>query len=239
MGQKVENMKVKLIAKTTPTEEFIVETGCSTAEELISYCARVSNPSNQSNFDTAGKLLKYCLKKKHVSIFEMADCVFEIECSRTIGRQILRHRSFSFQEFSQRYAEPKMEEFELVECRFQDTKNRQSSIEVNPLDANQNAVANVWKIMQQDVLELAMKNYKWAIENNIAKEQARAILPEGLTPSVMYMKGSLRSWIHYAQVRCDMGTQKEHRLVAEEVWAKLLSHFPFLSEMDIMEKNIV
>lgn len=223
-------MTVKLISVTQPVEEFTEETGCGDAEELISYCARVSNPSNQNNFDTADKLLKYCIRKKHWSIFEMADATFEINCTRDIGRQILRHRSAHFQEFSQRYAIPKFEDFVIRECRFQDENNRQSSIEVDITNREQESIANVWKIKQQELLQLAIETYKWAIDNKIAKEQARVVLPEGMTPSTMYMKMSVRDWVMYISLREKIETQKEHRLIAQEIKKVLVKQFPFLLE---------
>lgn len=226
-------MTVELIASTKPTKAFRDRTDCKDGEELISYCARVSNPTNQSNFDTADKLLRYCVRKKHWSIFEMADAVFEINCTRDIGRQILRHRSFCYQEFSQRYAEPNPEDFVIRECRFQDTKNRQSSIEVDPGNPEQVETARLWANYQRSTLKIAMRVYNWAIENGIAKEQARVVLPEGMTPSVMYMKGSVRSWFHYCSLRMDMGTQKEHRLIATDIWNELIEEFTFLKDINV------
>lgn len=228
-------MNVKLISVTRPVQDFSADTGCKDAEDLISYCARVSNPDNQTNFDTAEKLLKYCIKKKHWSIFEMADATFEIECTRDIGRQILRHRSAHFQEFSQRYAIPKYEDFVIRECRFQDRKNRQSSIDVNEYSVEEQTIANVWKIKQEELLQVAYETYKWAIDQGIAKEQARVVLPEGMTPSTMYMKMSLRDWFHYCQLRMDMATQKEHRAIASAIWERLVPEFTFLKDININE----
>jgi thymidylate synthase (FAD) len=226
-------MAVELIGSLKPTKKFQERTGCEDGEDLISYCARVSNPSNQDNFDTAPKLLKYCIRKKHWSVFEMADVLFEINCTRDIGRQILRHRSFCYQEFSQRYAEPNPDDFVIRECRFQDMTNRQSSIEVDPLNESETAVAAWWYKTQQEVLDFTLGKYKEAREKNIAKEQARVLLPEGLTPSVMYMKGSLRSWFHYCTLRMDKGTQKEHRIIARDCWDALTEEFLFLNEIDV------
>jgi thymidylate synthase (FAD) len=212
-------MAVKLIGVTKPTNE-------QSAEDLISYCARVSNPSNQENYDTSGKLLKYLMANKHWSPFEMVHVVMEIETTRDIGRQILRHRSFAFQEFSQRYADPTQNlEFETREARLQDTKNRQNSLETDSW-----GLKEAWKQEQDSVREAALKAYKWAISQGIAKEQARAVLPEGMTMSRMYMAGSLRSWVHYCEVRTDVSTQKEHRLIADECWDILMKEFPFLNE---------
>ena len=190
-----------------------------TPEELIAYCARVSSPDNQNNKSTADKLLKYCRRNSHWSIFEMVDATIQIECTRDIGRQILRHRSFSFQEFSQRYAEAF--DFTKGEARLQDTKNRQNSIETVDKE-----LRDLWEDMQIDVLVLAKKHYKHALSMGIAKEVARKILPEGLTISRMYMKGSLRSWIHYCELRRSNGTQKEHRLIADSCWEILNKEFP-------------
>ena len=187
-------------------------------KDLISYCARVSNPKNQVNNETASKLLSYCKRNSHWSIFEMVDATIEISCARDIGRQILRHRSFSFQEFSQRYAEA--EKFTWREPRLQDVKNRQNSIEDVDRD-----IIDTWQNIQTDSLTQAKKNYKWAWNMGIAKEVARTILPEGLTMSTMYMKGSLRSWIHYCDLRMGNGTQKEHRLIANSCWKILENEF--------------
>lgn len=194
------------------------------ANEFIAYCARVSNPSNQMNTETSEKLLKYCIRNKHWSVFEMVNIVMMIETTRDIARQIIRHRSFSFQEFSQRYADPTQDlGFIIREARLQDNKNRQNSIETE----NQE-LQKTWQTMQSYVRAAAKDAYKWAIENGIAKEQARAVLPEGLTVSRMYMNGTLRSWIHYCQLRMENGTQKEHRELATSAWNELLNHFNFL-----------
>lgn len=180
-------------------------------KDLIAYCARVSNPSNQMNVDTSDKLLKYLAKNKHWSPFEMVSVCLEIETTRDIARQILRHRSFSFQEFSQRYADPVKElDFELRDARMQDPKNRQNSIETNDTDLKE-----AWWMRQSMVLDAAKSAYKWAIENGIAKEQARAVLPEGLTMSRLYVHGTLRSWIHYCSLRSANGTQLEHMMIAK------------------------
>jgi thymidylate synthase (FAD) len=185
--------------------------------------ARVSNPANQNNVATAPKLIKYLADNKHWSPFEMVSACVEIETTRDIGRQILRHRSFSFQEFSQRYAEAYM--FDTGECRLQDTKNRQNSL----LNEDRE-LADEWERQQQLVLQASVDAYRWALENNIAKEVARKVLPEGLTVSRMYMTGTLRSWIHYLSVRLDPSTQKEHREVAEQIKVALEQHYPSLME---------
>jgi thymidylate synthase (FAD) len=199
-----------------------------TAEQLIAYCARVSNPANQDNPDSE-RLLKYLVKNKHWSPFEMVHIVMEIQTTRDIGRQILRHRSFSFQEFSQRYAAVQ-EMSEPREARLQDQKNRQNSIETNDVHLDQE-----WYNRQATYLEWALKEYNWAIENGIAKEVARSVLPEGLTMSRMYMSGSLRSWIHYCELRMANGTQKEHRLIAEQCWNVIVEQFPSLK--NVLENN--
>lgn len=195
------------------------------AEAHMGYCARVSNPVNQENKDVVG-LLRYCLKNGHVSVFEMAHACVEINTTRDIGRQILRHRSFSFQEFSGRYASyDALDTPEWRECRLQDTKNRQNS-----LQTDDEALATAWQSRQKLVLDAAQAAYGWALESGIAKEQARAVLPEGLTPSRLYMTGSIRSWIHYLKSRLDPSTQKEHREVAEEIAAILREIVPLTME---------
>lgn len=199
-----------------------------TAEQLIAYCARVSNPANQDNPDSE-RLLKYLVKNKHWSPFEMVHVIMEIQTTRDIGRQILRHRSFSFQEFSQRYAAVQ-EMSEPREARLQDQKNRQNSIETNDVHLDQE-----WYNRQATYLEWALKEYNWAIENGIAKEVARSVLPEGLTMSRMYMSGSLRSWIHYCELRMANGTQKEHRELATQCWNVIVEQFPSLK--NVLENN--
>jgi len=211
----------KIIAITSPLIE-----GVTTADQLIAYAARVSNPSNQMNTETSERLLKYCIRNKHFSVFEMANVVMEIETTRDIARQILRHRSFPFQEFSQRYADPTKDlGFVTREARLQDTKNRQNSVEVDD-----KTLQNEWYRAQQRVLFAVEREYNWAIKNGIAKEQARAVLPEGLTVSRMYMNGTLRSWIHFCELRMGNDTQKEHRHVAESAWAQLALYFKFIAE---------
>jgi len=204
-------MKVKLVSYSQPTAEFASQ-GVDDAQELIAYCARVSNPANQFNTETSEKLIKYLIKHAHWSPLEMVSACIEITTTRDIARQILRHRSFSFQEFSQRYADPTAEldeAFVLRECRLQDTKNRQNSIETDDT-----MLAIEWERAQKRVLHVVKQEYSWAIKNGIAKEQARAVLPEGLTVSRMYMNGTIRSWIHFIQLRAGNGTQKEHQEVA-------------------------
>jgi thymidylate synthase (FAD) len=212
--------EVNLIGLTKPSSY----TECNTANELVAWAARVSNPSNQNNTATAPKLVQYLIKNQHWSPLEMVHVSMEIKTTRDIARQILRHRSFSFQEFSQRYADPIKElGFVTREARLQDAKNRQNSVE---LGSEKNRLAEEWQAMQQCATRAAKDAYTWAIENGIAKEQARAVLPEGLTESTILMAGSLRSWIHYCQLRMDKATQKEHRIVAEQCWTIIGQHFP-------------
>ena len=198
---------VVLVGMTKPS----VMTGCSTANQLIAYAARVSNPSNQINDETAPKLLKYLIKNSHWSPFEMVSITMEITTTRDISRQILRHRSFSFQEFSQRYA--KSSNFIDREARLQDNKNRQNSVVTDDIYLKEN-----WNMKQHEVIHKAKEVYEWALENGIAKEQARAVLPEGNTETTLYMAGTLRSWIHYYQLRSKNGTQKEHSDIAIKCW---------------------
>jgi len=211
-------MEVKLISYSKPSEEFLKE-GLSNAQDIIAYCARVSNPANQYNTQTSERLLRYCMKHKHWSIFEMVSVCLEIETTRDIARQILRHRSFSFQEFSQRYANPAEfgDQFVIREARLQDDKNRQNSV-----DTDNEELKEQWQDWQSRVISEAKQAYEWAIENGIAKEQARCVLPEGNTKSRLYMNGTLRSWIHYIQLRRENGTQKEHMAIAREC-AKVIS----------------
>lgn len=204
-------MPVKLICYSQPTKEFAMQTKASNLKDLVAYMARVSNPANQNNIETSEKLLSYLIRNKHWSPFEMVHATLEIETTRDIARQILRHRSFSFQEFSQRYANPTEMDYELREARLQDIKNRQNSIE-----SDDKELSAIWLNFQEIVMSEARLAYNWAIKNGIAKEQARVVLPEGLTQSRMYMAGSLRSWIHYCELRTEEGTQKEHRIIAQE-----------------------
>ena len=212
--------QVNLIGITKPS----AYTGCSTAAELIAYTARVSNPANQNNTQTASKLIKYLLEHKHFSPFEMVSVTLEIQTTRDISRQILRHRSFSFQEFSQRYAEA-TSFVNNREARLQDKKNRQNSIE-----SDDRFLQEEWCMKQTEVADCAANIYKWALGKGIAKEQARAVLPEGLTETTLYMAGTLRSWIHYIDLRTDAGTQKEHRIIAEQCKDIVIHHFPMLND---------
>ena len=211
--------EVNLIALSKPS----AITDCKTAADLIAYTARVSNPANQNNTETAPKLLRYLIREQHWSPFEMVHMTMEIKTTRDIARQILRHRSFSFQEFSQRYAVAT--EFETREARLQDEKNRQNSVETDDRDLNE-----WWSMQQKKVQGQADLAYKDALEKGIAKEQARALLPEGLTQSTLYMSGTLRSWIHYCELRRGNGTQKEHSLIADKCWDIIGVHFPDIVE---------
>jgi thymidylate synthase (FAD) len=219
-------MKVQLVSYSKPVLE-----GLETPTDLVAYCARVSNPSNQFNSETAEKLIKYLVKHQHWSPLEMATMCLEIETTRDIARQILRHRSFSFQEFSQRYADPTKDlEFVTREARLQDPTNRQNSISGAEL-----FVQYEWNRKQQELLDHVKQVYRWAIDNNIAKEQARAVLPEGLTMSRMYMSGTLRSWIHYIQLRSGNGTQKEHMDIAKECAKVIAEIFPLSTQFIAQE----
>ena len=222
-------MKVKLVSYSQPTKEF-AELGIDDAQELVAYCARVSNPSNQLNTETSAKLIKYLVKHQHWSPLEMASACLEIETTRDIARQILRHRSFSFQEFSQRYAVADLG-WELKEARLQDTKNRQNSIEISGLTLNEQNLIEQWRNKQDQLIRDAEYAYDWAITNGIAKEQARAVLPEGLTVSRLYMNGTLRSWLHYIELRSGPETQKEHRAVAQACAQAIAEVFPMMAEV--------
>jgi thymidylate synthase (FAD) len=218
-------MKARLISYSKPSREIANE-GLYDMQELIAFCARVSNPANQLNTETSAKLINYLVKNKHWSPLEMVSACVEVETTRDIARQILRHRSFSFQEFSQRYADPTKDlDFVFREARLQDLKNRQNSIETDDLALNAK-----WIAMQNDVIEAAKKAYTWAVENGIAKEQARAVLPEGNTVSRMYINGTLRSFIHYIEVRSEKATQKEHREIAIEIAKVIAEVFPLAHE---------
>lgn len=208
--------KAKLVGYTQASEEF--KDSFTDIKDLVAYCARVSNPSNQFNTETSDKLIGYLLRHKHFSPFEMASITVEVETTRDIARQLLRHRSFTFQEFSQRYADPTKDlGFVLREARMQDLKNRQSSIQLNEDDEDNRFIIADWSRRQQEVLDLVTEHYTWAIGCGIAKEQARAILPEGNTVSRLYVQGTLRSFIHYIELRTADGTQKEHQELAKAI----------------------
>ena len=221
-------MKVRLISYTRSNNII----GVDDAQELIAYCARVSNPSNQNNKETSDKLIKYLIKHKHWSPLEMVNACIEIETTRDIARQILRHRSFSFQEFSQRYADPTKDlSFETRDARFQDTTNRQNSIDFDPTDEPQRRLNEDFRMQQMKIWWAAKETYEWAIENGIAKEQARAVLPEGMTVSRLYMNGTLRSWVHYIDLRSANGTQKEHQDIAIACAHEIARIFPIMTDI--------
>jgi thymidylate synthase (FAD) len=223
-------MNVKLLSYSQPTDEFKLQ-GLADAQELIAYCARVSNPANQYNMETADKLIRYLVKHQHWSPLEMVSACLEITTTRDIARQILRHRSFSFQEFSQRYADPTKDlNFVLREARLQDTKNRQNSVAISGLTLNEQKLIEEWNRRQEAVIREAEDAYTWAVENGIAKEQARAVLPEGLIESRLYMNGTLRSWVHFIELRTGNGTQKEHMNIARECACVIAKIFPMVGE---------
>ena len=223
-------MKAKLISHSQAPEKDL-DGGPSTLD-LIAYCARVSNPENQANTTTNEKLVKYLIKHKHWSPLEMVSACIEIETTRDIARQILRHRSFSFQEFSQRYADPTKDlSFEIRQARLQDPNNRQNSIELDPEMDGHAVLQGTWKNRQQRVIDEALMAYKWAIDNGIAKEQARAVLPEGNTVSRMYMNGTLRSWVHYIELRGANGTQQEHMDIAHAIAKVIAEIFPLINDI--------
>jgi thymidylate synthase (FAD) len=224
-------MKVKLVSYSQPTKEF-AEQGINDAQELIAFCARVSNPSNQFNTETSEKLIRYLIKHAHWSPLEMVSACIEITTTRDIARQILRHRSFSFQEFSQRYADPTQDlNFVTREARFQDLKNRQNSVEIDKNVEEQRLLDIEWERAQKRVIFAAQREYEWAIKNGIAKEQARAVLPEGLIESRLYMNGTLRSWIHFIELRSANGTQKEHQEVARACAQAIAEIFPMAADL--------
>jgi len=224
----------RLISYTQPDPDAIDQNDVTSIQDLVAYCARVSNPGNQNNAKTADKLLKYLIKHKHWSPFEMVSLCMEITTTRDIGRQLLRHRSFSFQEFSQRYADPTDAgsglDYSIRECRLQDPVNRQNSIAVDDNNIEQKYLAHVWQKKQQEIIQHCDEVYKWATDSGIAKEQARAVLPEGLTNSRLYVNGTLRSWIHYIDVRDGHGTQKEHAEIARECARVIAKIFPLIND---------
>jgi thymidylate synthase (FAD) len=223
-------VKVKLISYSKPSREMYDE-GLIDAQELIAYCARVSNPSNQFNTETSEKLIRYLIKHKHWSPLEMVSACLEVETTRDIARQILRHRSFSFQEFSQRYADPTKDlDFVIRDARLQDTKNRQNSVDLDLSIDEHRQIAYQWENLQRDLIQRTRDVYAWAVQKGIAKEQARAVLPEGLTISRLYMNGTLRSWVHFIELRSGHGTQKEHMEVARECAKVIATVFPMANE---------
>jgi thymidylate synthase (FAD) len=222
-------MQVRLISYSQAADDFLI---LDDAQDLVAYCARVSNPSNQMNTETNEKLIKYLINNEHWSPLEMVSACLEITTTRDIARQILRHRSFSFQEFSQRYADPTKDlNFTLREARLQDKKNRQNSIEMDLSNDDERYIAYHWENLQRQLTEQAKNVYNWAILKGLAKEQARAVLPEGLIESRIYMNGTLRSWIHYIQLRSGNGTQKEHREVALACADVISTIFPMTKEL--------
>jgi thymidylate synthase (FAD) len=224
-------MDVRLLSYSQPTEQF-ADVGIDDAQELIAYCARVSNPSNQLNTETSEKLIRYLVKHAHWSPLEMVSACVEITTTRDIARQILRHRSFAFQEFSQRYADPTKDlNFVVREARLQDTKNRQNSVELDLSDPGQRELARLWEEKQQNVIRAAREAYTWAVSNGLAKEQARVVLPEGNTESRVYMNGTLRSWVHFIELRSGNGTQKEHQLVALACAKAIAEIFPLAESL--------
>ena len=223
-------MNVKLVSYSKPSDEIVSE-GLNDIQDLIAFCARVSNPANQLNTETSEKLIRYLIKNAHWSPLEMVSACLEIETTRDIARQILRHRSFSFQEFSQRYADPTKDlDFVLRDARLQDTKNRQNSIEMEPTIGN-TMIQDEWKQRQIDIIRQVKDTYQWAISKGIAKEQARAVLPEGLTTSRLYMNGTLRSWIHFLELRSGNGTQLEHQQVALACAKAIATIFPMTDSL--------
>lgn len=224
-------MEVRLVSSSAPTAEF-ADRGIDNVQELIAFCARVSNPSNQLNTETSEKLINYLVKHAHWSPLEMVSACVEITTTRDIARQILRHRSFAFQEFSQRYADPTTDlSFELREARLQDTKNRQNSVELNMENSEHRELVRIWNEKQHAVIRAAKDAYTWAVQNGIAKEQARAVLPEGNTVSRLYMNGTLRSWIHFIELRSANGTQKEHQVVALACAKAITAIFPMADRL--------
>jgi thymidylate synthase (FAD) len=222
-------MQVRIVSYSQAADDFLI---LDDAQDLVAYCARVSNPSNQFNKETSEKLIKYLIDNQHWSPLEMVSACLEITTTRDIARQILRHRSFSFQEFSQRYADPTKDlDFVIREARLQDKKNRQNSVELDMSNDSERYIAYQWEIMQKRVIEEARNVYSWAISKGIAKEQARAVLPEGLIESRIYMNGTLRSWIHFIQLRSANGTQKEHQEVAKACAEVISKIFPMAKDL--------
>ena len=226
-------MAVRIVSYTQPTNEF-KEQGLENVQDLIAFCAKVSNPTAQINKETSERLIKYLIKHQHWSPLEMANATLEIETTRDIAHQIVRHRSFAFQEFSQRYADPAEmgDQFTLREARLQDPKNRQNSIALGTTQQDMNLI-NDWETQQQKVIDAAKEAYEWAINNGIAKEQARAVLPEGLTKTRLYMNGTLRSWVHYIELRGANGTQKEHMDIAHACAKVIAEIFPLAAQLNV------
>jgi|TARA_R110000796_G_scaffold207674_1_gene323988 thymidylate synthase (FAD) len=225
-------MTVRLVCYSKATDEFEAE-GLTDLQELIAFCAKVSNPTAQINTETSKRLIKYLIKHQHWSPLEMVNATLEIDTTRDIAHQVVRHRSFAFQEFSQRYADPASmgDQFVISEARLQDPKNRQNSVDLDPESDGHAILQGTWKNKQQRVIDAAKDAYDWAIENGIAKEQARKVLPEGLTKSRLYMQGSIRSWVHYIELRGSNGTQKEHMDIAHACAKVIAEIFPLAKEI--------
>ena len=223
-------MHVRLVSYSRPSEEF-ANLGIQDAQDLVAFCARVSNPANQLNTETSERLIRYLIRNQHWSPLEMVSVCMEVTTTRDIARQMLRHRSFSFQEFSQRYADPVRDlEFELRPARLQDTTNRQNSMELDLRNPEHRELADLWREKQQDVIRAAREAYTWAVTNGLAKEQARSVLPEGNTQSRLYMNGTLRSWIHFIELRSANGTQREHQDIARACAEVIATVFPMSNE---------
>lgn len=224
-------MKVRLVSYSQPSDES-ADSGISDAQELVAYCARVSNPANQFNTETSDRLIGYLIRHQHWSPLEMVSACLEITTTRDIARQMLRHRSFSFQEFSQRYADPVADlEFDIREARLQDTANRQNSVTLDFTNLEHRELAREWTDRQHQVRRLVTETYRWAVQNGIAKEQARAVLPEGMMQSRLYMNGTLRSWIHFIELRSANGTQKEHQEIARACAEVIAGIFPMAKDL--------
>jgi len=224
-------MHVRLVSYSRPSEEYS-RMGLGDAQDLVAFCARVSNPANQLNTETSERLIRYLIQHQHWSPLEMVSACVEITTTRDIARQILRHRSFSFQEFSQRYADPTQDlEFDIRDARLQDTRNRQNSIDLDFRNPEHRELARIWREKQQDLVKLVQETYSWAIGNGIAKEQARSVLPEGLMQSRLYMNGTLRSWIHFIELRSGNGTQQEHQAVARACAQVISEIFPMARDI--------
>ena len=221
---------VRLVSYSQPSSDF-VDQGLTDAQELVAFCARVSNPSNQFNSETSDRLIKYLIRHQHWSPLEMVSACLEITTTRDIARQILRHRSFSFQEFSQRYADPTQDlDFVVRETRLQDHSNRQNSVDLDYQNQDHRELDNLWREKQQDIIRQCRQAYSWAISNGIAKEQARSVLPEGLMMSRLYMNGTLRSWVHFVELRSANGTQKEHQEIARCCAQVIAGIFPVVND---------
>ena len=232
-------MHVRLVSYSRPSEEYS-RMGLEDAQDLVAFCARVSNPANQLNSETSERLIRYLISHQHWSPLEMVSACVEITTTRDIARQILRHRSFSFQEFSQRYADPTQDlEFDIRDARLQDTRNRQNSIPLDFRNPDHRELARVWRERQESIVRMVRETYTWAVTNGIAKEQARAVLPEGMTQSRLYMNGTLRSWIHFVELRSANGTQQEHQAVARACAEVIAKVFPMTTQFVAHEDQLL